>query len=153
MSDDYGNEPTDIAVAVHALRTFKIGADGKLGSLNGGGAKGAHWENGQCDAQCSVKPDDPDHVAPVEGCSCGIYGCLSLSKLFEQYGSEASAIVAVIAVEGRTALGGVGLKASSAWVIAYWRPADDPDLADDEVPGARRYFNLSLMARVYGLGE
>ncbi len=77
--DSYGQ--ADIAVAIYALRTFKI-EDGKLSSVVVGAG---HWENGVCVAICTK---NADHEAPADGCNCGIYGTHTLQALFRQYGSR-----------------------------------------------------------------
>jgi hypothetical protein len=160
MSDEYGtgSDPLDIIIGVHGLRTFIVSADGKLSSVT---QRGGHWEDGVCIARClAYTSDDPDnpHVAPEKDCRCGIYATLSLEVLFSQYPEPASRIVTVIAAEGKTRLGTVGLRTAAARVVAYWvaDPLDHPVEAKacaDQLPGARRFFNMAMMARMYELGE
>jgi len=140
----------DLVVGMYALRTFKI-VDGQLSSVAVGAG---HWENGVCTAICTR---NPDHVAPEDGCTCGIYGTHTLEGLFNQYGEFACRIIAVIAAEGPTVIGTTGLRTAAARIVAYW--CADPDRAQSEVdacaaqcPGARRFYDLDVMARLYGLG-
>jgi hypothetical protein len=157
--DDYGidSEPVDIEVNRYALRTFAI-EDGKLASIVKGGG---HWENGKCIAKCLDllrSDDDPHeaHEAPAPGCHCGIYGTLTLAALFTQYPQFAARIIAVIATEGTTYIGSVGLRTAAARVEAYW-VADLDDSAREvavcaaQCPEARRYYDVELMAQLYGL--
>ena len=114
--DDYGNnEPVAYEVARYALRTFVI-RDGQLSSVIKGGG---HWNEGVCEAVCLAE----DHEAPAPGCRCGIYGALSLQTLYSQYPKAASRIVAVIAAEGKTMLGTVGLRTAAARVVASGAPS------------------------------
>jgi hypothetical protein len=155
--DDYGidSEPADLEVGRFALRTFAV-KDGKLASIIHGAG---HWENGACVAQCiaTAIADEP-HEAPSPGCRCGIYGTLSLAALFSQYREFACRIIAVIAAEGVTYIGSVGLRTAAARVVAYWcaeadnRQPTEADVCAEQCPGARRFYDVDVMARLYGLG-
>jgi hypothetical protein len=149
--DDYGNtEPVAYEVARYALRTFVI-RDGQLSSVIKGGG---HWNEGVCEAVCL----DEDHEAPAPGCRCGIYGALSLQTLYSQYPKATSRIVAVIAAEGKTMLGTVGLRTAAARVVAYWCAEPNDQHRDDiaicavQCPGARRFHDVEVMARLYHMG-
>lgn len=149
MSDYGSGDPVDVAVGVYALRTFAI-TDGKLSSLVVGAG---HWEGGVCTASC-VK--DPDHIAPADGCHCGIYGAHTLEALFAQYGQFACRIIAVIAAEGLTVTGATGLRTATARIVAYWcaepdRSPSEAQVCAKQCPGARRFYDHEVMARLYGL--
>jgi hypothetical protein len=54
----------------------------------------------------------------------------------------------------------VGLRTARARVVAYWcaekpdhRTLIEADVCAEQCPGARRYYDRDLMARLYGLGE
>jgi len=79
---------------------------------------GGQWLTGACVASC-----DRGHMAPDEECSCGIYGTLSLSLLTARY-PQASRLVTVIAAEGTTVIGDLGLRTEAARVVAYWCSPD-----------------------------
>jgi hypothetical protein len=152
MTDAYDGEPVDWQVGVYALRTFAI-HDGVLGSV----ALGAgNWHDGTCVAE--HQGAEADHEVPSAGCSCGIYGAFSLTHLAGQYPEQAHRIVAVIAAEGSTIRGRAGIRTVAARVVAYWcaEPADDDEQTEEELcaaqfPGARRYYNIRVMTRIYGL--
>jgi len=152
MSDghDFDSGGTvDVAVGLYALRTFAI-ADGKLASVVQGAG---HWKDGVCEALCLK---GPDHQAPADGCSCGIHGTHTLEALFAQYGQYARRIVAVIAVEGATVTGATGLRTAAARIAAYWhaepdRPPSEAEVCAQQCPGARRFYDLDVMTRLYGL--
>jgi hypothetical protein len=150
---DYGSgdplEP-DPAVAVYALRTFRV-EDGQLASIITGTG---HWIDGTCIARCT---QNPDHVAPpVDGCQCGIYGAHTLAALRHQYAEKASRLVCVIAAEGATVIGATGLRTAAARIVAFWTAEPNGSqsefgVARQQCPGARRYFDVDLMAKLYGL--
>jgi hypothetical protein len=142
----------DLAVALYALRTFRV-VDGRLASVVAGAG---HWADGVCEAVCTRHPDDPTHEAPADGCTCGIYGTHSLAALSRQYGKQACRIVAVIAPEGPTVTGSTGLRTAFARIVAYWcaepdRSPSEGDVCVEQCPGARRFYDLNVMARLYGL--
>jgi hypothetical protein len=157
MSDDrdYGSgDPVDLdlAVGLYALRTFRT-VDGQLASVVQGTG---HWGNGVCEARC-LKSSDADHKVPADDCHCGIYGTHTLEALFAQYGEFACRIVTVIAAEGRTVTGLTGLRTAAARIVAYWcaepdRSRSEADVCAEQCPGARRFYDLNVMARLYGLG-
>jgi hypothetical protein len=157
--DSLGELDIDIAIGVYALRTFKI-TKGQLTSVT---VSGHHWKDGVCEAECmQAAGQDPTHEAPVEGCSCGIYGTYSLAALRRQFG-ETGRIVTVIAAEGRTVTGDTGLRTAAARIVAYWigepRIGQPPgsgwarldNICAEQCPGARRYYDVDLMAKIYGL--
>ena len=155
---DYGidnTEPVNIEVGRYALRTFKI-VDGQLASII---QNGSHWKDGVCEAVCvKYKPGTDGegvHAAPAAGCHCGVYGTLTLAALYRQYAQHACGIVAVIAAEGITFIGDVGLRTAAARVVSYWC-SDELPLADQAVcaaqsGGARRFHDVTVMTRLYGL--
>jgi hypothetical protein len=95
-----------------------------------------------------------DHEPPSEGCSCGIYGTLGLLSLMRQYGLYAQDIVAVIAAEGVTIIGGTGLRTAAARVVAYWTPLRGyRKIARRQFEGAQHFQNLDEMLTAYGLSK
>lgn len=107
----------DVEVGRVAVRTFNLNETGELCAV----ARGAgFWLTGTCEATCHYT--DGDHQVPVENCRCGIYACLTVDKLREQYRTQAAHIIAVVAAEGRTILGPVGLRTARARIVAYWTP-------------------------------
>ena len=146
MSDEYGDTVVDnIQVARYALRTFAI-RDGNLESVIQRG--GGHWTEGVCVAHCLAHPD---HVAPEADCRCGIYGALTLGVLQRQYQEFTCRIVTVIAAEGKTMLGTIGLRTAAARVVAYWctEGREDAAICAQQFPDARRFFDAVVMARLY----
>jgi hypothetical protein len=133
------------------LRTFRL-RDGKLDSVVVSG----NWEGGLCEAVCMV---EKDHVAPADGCKCGIYATHSLRALMAQYSEHANRIVAVIQAVGRTVNGPTGFKTAKAEVVAYWlgeqRFDDDSlseaDACDEQWLGVRRWRDLDLMIKRFQL--
>lgn len=148
---DYGIEPTEIEVGVYALRTFAIKSSKLTSIVQGAG----HWKDGMCVAKCDVKPDDPEHVPPAEKCGCGIYAFFTVEELFDQYPEFAHRIIGVITAQGLTTIGTKGLKTAAARVVAWWCRDDDADakVCAASCPGTRRYYDLDVMTRIYGLDE
>ena len=145
MSDEYGDTVvSDIQVALYAWRTFVI-RDGKPESII---QRGDHWTDGVCVAHCLAHPD---HVAPEADCRCGIYGALTLRALQQQYQQFTCRIVTVIAAEGKTMLGTIGLRTAAARVVAYWcaEGREDAAICAQQFGGARRFFDAVVMARLY----
>jgi hypothetical protein len=154
----------DIVVAdIFGLRTFRV-IDGKLTSVvvNDDSNKddsnkepnNGFWEDGTCTAICVANRDDPDHVAPADGCRCGIYGTYGIDHLVHQYGEQAARIVAVIQAAGSTVTGSTGFKTSQAVVVGYW--VSDSATAEEaacvaHLPGVRRWWNRSLMIEMFEL--
>ena len=112
-------ESLDIEVGRYALRTFRIDVGRRLLLPISGGTNDddAVWSGGTCLARCN---HGRAHVPPADGCSCGIYGAITLASLVSQYPTLAVNIVAVIAVEGPTVVGAEGLRTHAARVVAYW---------------------------------
>jgi hypothetical protein len=170
MDDDYGYHADpipDTHIEVYALRTFAI-RNGKADSVVQ--QQGSYWKDGVCIAKCLVHADDPEHIAPMPSpCRCGIYACLTIGRLRQQYPEYCAKIVTVIEAEGKTMLGTVGLRTAAARVVAYWcaepapqwgmgRRGDPPPSRFNEdvvcardFPGARRFRDVTVMARIYGL--
>jgi hypothetical protein len=139
------NDLPDIEIGRYALRTFDIDK-GKLGSLY----KHHHWDGGVAIATCltSNRCDSP----PGEGCSCGLYGTLSLQQLESDYGPRVRTCVAVFAAEGPTIIGSKGLRTSAARVVAYWCAEGLRDCAAvfaRECPNATRFTEMDEMLKAY----
>ena len=92
---------------------------------------------------------------PEEHCRCGIYGFFTVEELFRQYPQFAGHVIAVIAAEGMTTIGSKGLKTAAARIVAYWVRDDDDDIERCRAgcPGARRFYDLEIMCRLYGLNQ
>jgi hypothetical protein len=129
----------------YALRTFRA-EGGRLVSVS---HSGAHWEGGVCRAACL---HDPEHVAPVEGCTCGVYAWWTVDKLLDEYLDTARHMIAVIRMFGEIIVADNGVKASEAHVVAWWAAEESTDIIEAcraSCPGARRYFNRDVMVRFY----
>lgn len=153
-------------VARYALRTFKINRmalpDGTdVEYFRSISVKGRHWDNGTCTAKCIGGPFSFDedgyiinhhHEPPDLGCSCGIYGCLTLEDLVFQYPHYAGEAVAVIAAEGPTVIGRIGLRTARARVIAYWTEwPRTKELCANQFSGAAQYDDMLAMLKEYKL--
>jgi hypothetical protein len=152
MTDFSSLGDTNIQIRdLYGLRTFRL-RDGKLDSVVVSG----NWEDGICEAVCMV---DKDHVAPHDGCKCGIYATHTLASLMAQYSEHAQRIVAVIQAMGRTVNGPTGFKTAKAEIVAYWlgeQRFDDESLSEadacaEQWLGVRRWRDLDLMIKKYGL--
>lgn len=163
------SEIPDIEVARYALRTFNV-KDRRLMPV----AMPVEdaWKGGVCQAECVPNPwtmtvsalaswvvvtgddvaaPDPNHAAPAEGCHCGIYGCLTIDRLVKQYPLQCMEIVAVIAVEGNTIIGEIGLRTQAARIVAYWSPKRKVrKICADTCDGAIGFAKLDDMLAAYG---
>jgi hypothetical protein len=138
----------DIEVGRYALRTFKIDYNRlELKSMTQGSSESTHWRHGTCEATCLIR----NHIAPYEGCSCGIYGTLNLDSLIRQYAFTARDIVAVFAAEGKTIVGEVGLRTAAARVVAWWSPLRGVRrICEVQCEGAKKFDDLDTMLAAYG---
>ncbi len=62
----------------------------------------------------------------------------------------------MIAAEGLTVSGETGLRTAAARIVAYWCAESnwspsEADVCADQCPGARRFYDARVMARMYGL--
>jgi hypothetical protein len=129
----------------YALRTFAV-KDGRLTSIVQGGG---HWEDGRCIATCRK---DPDHVAPVEDCTCGVYAFWTVEELLNQYLDFARHMVAVVRLDGECIEGDNGVKANAAQIVAWWCAEDADELiaaCEANAPDTRRYFDRDVMLGLY----
>ena len=124
-----------IEVGRYALRTFHLSyMIGTLGPMGYGRGNQGCWQDGTCTAKCLRKeygytrheakgdcrlPAPLWHRPPHRACTCGIYGSLDLRSLQRQYRMQADDITAVIAAEGATLIGTVGLRTQYARVVGY----------------------------------
>lgn len=140
-----------IEVGRFALRTFSLHkrSGGKL-EIGAVAQVGDFWKNGVCIAECLKGLQN--HEAPHADCSCGIYATLDLANLMRQYSLDATNLTAVIAAEGKTIIGPVGLRTERARVVAYRTPHPWEDLTT-ALPDAEYYANISQMLTAYGLPE
>lgn len=163
------SEIPDIEVARYALRTFNV-ASGRLMPV---AMAVDAWKDGVCQAECVPNPwtmshsglgalyallgydtpplAEPNHAAPADGCHCGIYGCLTIDRLKRQYPIECMSIVAVIAVEGNTIIGEIGLRTQAARIVAYWSPEKSVRKICAETCGeAKGFTDLDDMLAAFG---
>jgi hypothetical protein len=113
---------------IRALRTFRIGPDGRLYPLFGK----QPWTDGVNTAHCRVvetgRRSDPDHRVVDPACTCGFYAYAD-----EQATSEyphARHVLAVVACWGRVVAGTRGIRSEHARVEAIWMSDTVPvDLA------------------------
>lgn len=119
---------SDLEVARYAVRTWNMSLTHL--ELQSVAVSGSFWKDGVCEAKCYrrsihggiMRLVPSGHVAPFEGCQCGIYGSLSLDHLDRQYYEQTKFIVGVIAAEGQTLIGPRGLRTERARCVAYWTP-------------------------------
>jgi hypothetical protein len=152
--------PVDIETGdAYALRTFDV-KDDRLASIAVGTG---HWEDGVCVAICTQKPDDPDHIVPVEGCHCGVYAYWTIGELVERYSELSRHIVTVVRLGGETIEGDNGVKAGSAQIVAWWCAEDAPEhiaACEASIPTTRedanrgevvvrRFYDRDVMIRMY----
>lgn len=160
------SEIPDIEVARYALRTFKFDS-GRLMPI---AVPVDAWKGGVCEAAClrdQWHPYGPmlslfgiefdaldrprDHEAPADNCDCGIYGCLTIERLKQQYPFECMDLVTVIAVEGNTIIGDVGLRTQAARVVAYWSPKKGVRrICADTCDTATEFTSLNDMLAAFG---
>lgn len=117
--------PTDVAVGLHGLRTFRIREDGYLlpvvFSIEDSAAVPPSWGRGFCVATCLTNSLCPDgHEPPVAECGCGIYSWNTLARLHRNYPENTEHIVAVVALEGQTIEGTRGFRSQAARIVALW---------------------------------
>jgi hypothetical protein len=146
MTDPVEDDLPDITIGRHAVRTFTV--DYKHRKLLSLTTPGNHWEGGKCIATCAI---GSDHTPPVRGCSCGIYGKLSLDGLWE-YGRAAQELVVVFEAEGETLVGPTGLRVEAARVVAYWSPVRGVRrICQEQLGGARNFGDLDEMLSAYDI--
>lgn len=165
MSDGYDGDEVELEVARYAVRTFLVG-NTHIVSI-AAAARGI-WKNGTCEAECLITRDPflveldqfqeyrdnwQPHEAPILKCSCGIYGCLTLGGLLQQFPSAATRMIAVIAAEGKTIIGPVGLRTAAARVVAYWMSDTLARYTTvlRSLPEAKVYHSPSIMCEDYGI--
>ena len=152
--------PTDIEVGdTYAVRTFAV----KNGRLTSIAQHGSQWMDGRCLAICTLKPDEPDHIAPVDSCSCGVYAWWTPEQLIGQYKDHAKFIIAVIRMEGLCLEGETGVRTNAAEIVAWWvADCDEPDgvttamlaaACEASAPGTRRFFDRDVMIGLYPTGR
>ncbi len=143
----------DIEIGRYALRTFRV--DYLRHELQAVTRGPHHWKGGTCVAKC-VKPYEMlipvgPHEPPHKDCTCGIYGTLTLSSL-AQFGKYMNELVTVMAAEGKTIIGDVGLRTSAARIVAYWSPIRGiRKICEKQFPGATNFTDLSNMLTYYSL--
>jgi hypothetical protein len=94
-------------------------------------------------------------VVPADDCTCGVYCYWTVEDLVHEdgrYTKEASEIVAVVLLYGRTIDGDNGTRAKAARIVAYWCAEDKPKLARAcaaSAPEAQRYFDRDVMVHLH----
>jgi hypothetical protein len=129
---------------INALRTFRIGPDGRLYPLFSDLA----WAHAANTARCNVPRAAVDqfgeqpHVAPEPDCTCGYYAYASESGAAEH--AHARYVLAVISCWGRVIAGTRGIRAEHARVDALWMSEIVPRELAASV--AARYPSTSIYA-------
>lgn len=101
---------------VYALRTFRINTDDGTLVPIAQPAEYRAWADGSATATCAR---GRDHVAPDEGCRCGLYAFGSVAEITRQYG-QGQRVLAVVACHGKIIAGTKGIRARHARVVALW---------------------------------
>lgn len=101
---------------VYALRTFRINTDDGTLVPIAQPAEYRAWADGSVTATCAR---GRDHLAPDEGCRCGVYAFGSVAEIARQYG-QGQRILAVVACHGKIIAGTKGIRAQHARVVALW---------------------------------
>ena len=112
MTAAHPSEP--LVGEIRAVRTFRLGAGGRLFPLFDDTA----WSAGTTTARCRFTPDDASHVAPETGCSCGLYAGATPADT-AQY-PHAAHVLAVVALWGGVVVGTPGVRAQYGRVEALW---------------------------------
>ncbi len=144
--DDYGGFEPQVG-EIRALRTFRIGPDGRLYPL----FSRRPWNDATNTAHCRLGPidrvEDGPHTAPDPDCTCGYYA----------YGTEAAAgehphsrdVLAVVSCWGDVIAGTRGIRAEHARIEALWLssrvPADLAGAVAASYPSSSLYQDKSAM--------
>lgn len=114
MDDFNGFEPR--VGEVLAVRTFRIGSDGRLFPLY----SRTPWTEGTNNARCRVitRAAQCDHVAPEPDCTCGFYAYADAATAADE--PRARHVLGVVSCWGRIITGTRGLRAQHARVEALW---------------------------------
>ena len=123
MTDSSGFEPQ--VGEIRAVRTFRIGPQGRLFPLYSDRA----WSNEINTAQCSLAvADSESHPSPSPDCTCGFYAYGTPTAAM-QY-PHAKHVLAVITCWGKVIAGTRGIRAEHARLEAIWMSGRVPaDLA------------------------
>lgn len=157
-SDQHSGEPTLVPGKLTAYRTWQFVGDHITAN------NGTPWPVGTFIAKCNKYPegayrvskpfnyyDDPDdsivelekHIAPVDGCTCGIYARWKPNDLLDQAyglhsGGHTNAIAGAIEISGMMLPGWRGVRVQYARILAIC-PIDPFDLSDELPKLAARY--------------
>lgn len=147
MPHGIGSAP-EPAVGVHAVRTFRISANGRLMPLV---QVSDEWSAGWCIARCGR-----EHQAPALDCTCGIYSLNNWRELRVQYPVASTRVIAVVALEGITIEGRKGYRSQAARVVDIWLrpgrlalPVDVVARLRENYPGVRFHTDLTEMLAAY----
>lgn len=148
MTHGLDKDAAEPAVGVHAVRTFRVSANGRLMPLVAGHDD---WAAGWCIARCGR-----EHQAPAVGCTCGIYSFNNWRELRVQYPVPSTRVIAVVALEGITIEGRKGYRSQAARVIDIWMRAGQLGLPADVIaqlrvtyPRVRFHTDLGRMLAAY----
>lgn len=128
---DQGQAPEPV-VGLHAVRTFRVSADGRLLPV---AVTTSDWATGACIARCGRS-----HQAPALDCTCGIYSFAGWRDLRAQYPSQSRRLIAVIALEGVTVEGTRGYRSQAARVLELWLRPGRRGLPADSVAQLRSHY-------------
>lgn len=124
---------------VRAIRTFRIGPDGRLYAL----FADTPWVSGTNTAHCRVTravPGGKTHDAPEPGCTCGFYAYADEPPRAEQ--PYARHVLAVVSCWGRIVAGTRGVRAEHARIDAIWMSDHVPPVLAGHV--AERYPSVAI---------
>ena len=131
---------------VRAVRTFRIGPQGRLYSL----LTDTAWSHGTTTARCQPPPPERPglHTAPSPNCTCGLY-CYASDRVAAAEHPNSRHIVAVVTCWGRIIAGPHGIRAERARIEALWlSPKLPPNLVAQVVsryPAVSTYERRSKM--------
>lgn len=111
---------------IYAVRTFRVNTDdGSLVPI-AQPKQWRAWADGAAEAACAR---GRDHVAPHEGCRCGLYAFATAAEVGRQY-PQAQRLLAIVACHGKVIAGRKGIRAQHARIVALWMsPAMSASLA------------------------
>ncbi len=117
------------------VRTFRVGADGRLFPVNTATAWTTGWNNATCGRGRSHTPPDPD-------CRCGFYVYADPAYALAQ--APARHVMAVVAVHGAMEAGTRGARVNEAKVEAVWL---GPRISDDLAAAVQAQYPAVLVYR------
>jgi hypothetical protein len=125
---------------VRAVRTFRIGPDGRLYPLYADTPWASGTNTAHCRAIGGAAAEREDHDAPEPGCTCGFYAYADEPPPAEQ--PFAQHVLAVVSCWGRIVAGTRGLRAEHARIDAIWMSGRVPPVLAGQV--AERYPTVAI---------